>query len=228
MKQNKVASRKLQVAWTLLLASCFLLLGCSAFGEEEDLCIDETALFRDAFSADTDCGWAQYGGAESAEVVDDVMRLSVSTNGVVAWTNPNRDFTDTEISVQTSQISGPNNNAYGVICRYVDDENFYVFLISGDGYYAIGKYQTGVSQITYLTGADPDFFVASDAINQGVATNLLRVRCVGDQLSLAVNGIPLATVTDDSFISGDVGLAASTLETGRVVVEFDTFTVSTP
>lgn len=196
--------------------------------DEVDECADDTALFRDSFSDGISCGWALYGGSESAEINNGVLELQTSTTGVVAWTNPGRTFIDTEITVQTRQLSGPNDNAYGLICRYVDENNFYVFLVSGDGFYAIGKYQSGINQITYLTGDDPNFFVPSEAINTGVATNLLRVTCQGNTLTLTVNGQELAAVQDDAFRSGDIGLATSTFETGRVVVEFDNLTVTAP
>lgn len=213
---------------SLLVFLC-LLLGCSVLNNDQvDLCSDPTALMRDSFSDDVNCGWVIYSGSESAEIADGVLTLASSTSGVVAWTNPGRSFDNSEIAVQTRQVSGPNDNAYGLICRYVDDENFYLFLISGDGFYAIGKYESGVSQIQYLTGADPNFYVQSDAINTGIATNLLRASCVGNQLSLTINGVQVASVTDNSFNSGDVGLAVSTFQTDRVVIEFDNFTVSPP
>jgi hypothetical protein len=90
-----------------------------------------------------------------------------------------------------------------VVCRYQNSENFYLFLISGDGFYAIGKYQGGSSQITILSGDGQYQF--SDAINQGIATNQIRVRCLGNELSLAVNGLSLAAATDPTFVTGDIG-----------------------
>jgi hypothetical protein len=214
---------------SLLLIILLSLLGCSILsGNNVAECADGTALMRDSFGADANCGWALYSGSESAEIANGVLTLSASTSGVVAWTNPGRTFDNTEITVQTRQVSGPNDNAYGLICRYADDENFYIFLISGDGFYAIGKYERGVSQIQYLTGEDPNFFVQSDVINTGIATNLLRVTCIGDQLTLAVNGTLVAAVNDNSFSSGDIGVAASTFEPDRVVIEFDNLTVSAP
>jgi hypothetical protein len=99
-------------------------------------------------------------------------------------------------------------------------------LISGDGYYAIGKYQSGNEQITYLT---PDGqYQTSEAVNQGEANNRLEVSCIGNELSIAVNGIPLLTVSDPTFVVGDVGLGVSTLEPGTAVVEFDNFQVTLP
>lgn len=213
------------------MAAGLVLVACSGFpvpGASVDACILEDGSFRDGFEEDIACGWVEFDGSDSAEIVDGIMRLSVSTNGVVAWSNPGQTIADGELSVLARQVSGPNNNAYGAICRYVDDENFYLFLVSGDGFYAIAKYQSGVSQVQYLTGQDPDYFVASDAINQGVAQNQLRIRCVGDTLALYVNGTLLAEVQDDTFTEGDIGVAASLLDEGQVVIEFDNVQVNAP
>ncbi|MGB1250582.1 MAG: hypothetical protein ACPG8W_08235 [Candidatus Promineifilaceae bacterium] len=215
----------------LVFTLFFLFPACSVlpFAEEEQpQCFDDTVLFSDSFAAETVCGWALFNGGESAEIIDGVLRITAATNGLIAWSNPGYSFTDSEMTVQTRQLTGPNDNAYGVICRYLDDENFYIFLISGDGYYAIGKYQTGISQIQYLTGAAPDHYIQSDVISQGATLNQLRVRCVGNRLSMYANGTLLTEVEDSTFTSGDIGVAAGVFDAGRLVVEFDNVQVTNP
>lgn len=206
---------------TVLLAGCLNQLG------GPDACDGEGVLFTDNFAADHNCGWAIYSqGGAVAEIVEDMMRLSTSQPGQVWWTNPQREFDDVIITTQARQLDGPDDNAYGVICRYQNADNFYIFLISGDGYYAIGKYQSGSEQIEYLSGGGQ--FQASDIINQGVATNQIRASCIGNELSLAVNGLPLATVTDPTFVVGDIGLGASTFQPGTAVIAFDNVQVLAP
>jgi hypothetical protein len=212
----------------LLLFVTVSLVACSIVsGPTTDPCNENGALLRDDFSGAQNCGWREYnqGGAVVA-IAEGTLSISTSQTGQIWWTNAGRDFSDVIITVQARQSSGPNNNAYGVLCRYQDENNFYIFLISGDGYYAIGKYQTGEQQVTYLTPNQE--YVFSDLINQGVATNLVRVSCVGNELSLSVNGLPLVTVTDDSFSGGDVGVGVSTLEPGTAVVQFDDLLVLAP
>ena len=192
-----------------------------------DACDGGAVLFADDFSGEQDCGWVEYnkGGAVVA-LEDGVLNISTSSPGEIWWTNPERTFDDVIINVKAAQISGVDDNAYGVICRYQDEENFYLFLISGDGYYAIGKYSGIDVPITYLT---PDGqYQSSDLINQGVASNDVQASCIGDQLSLAVNGQPLLTVTDSDIASGDVGLASSALQLGTVEIAFDDFRVFAP
>ncbi len=218
--------------WTvkLLLLLCVTtsLAACSVVNRPTtDPCDESGALLRDDFSGEQNCGWREYNqGGAVVEIAEGTLSISTSQTGQIWWTNAGRDFGDVIVTVQARQTSGPNNNAYGVLCRYQDENNFYIFLISGDGYYAIGKYQTGEQQITYLTPNQE--YVFSDLINQGVATNLLRASCIGNELSLSVNGLPLVTVTDDSFAGGDVGLGVSTLEPGTAVVQFDDLLVLAP
>ena len=204
-----------------------LLVACSIGGGGVDACTESGALFQDDFSGEKDCGWALYNrGGAVVEIIEGVMRMSTSQPGQIWWTNPGQSFDDVIISTDARQVSGPNDNAYGAICRYQNEENFYVFLISGDGYYTIGKYTSDSPSITYLT--ENGEYQYSDVINQGNATNQIRASCIGQELSLAVNGITVATVMDPTFVIGDVGLAVSTLEPGTAVVEFTDFRVVAP
>lgn len=213
----------------LIITAVLWLSACNSGDPDEALCTSPGVLFQDDFAGDESCGWVEYSqGGAAAAVEDGLLRLTTSQPGPIWWTNPGRNFDDVIITVQARQASGPDNNAYGVICRYQSPENFYVFLISGDGYYAIGKYQSGSDTILYLTGDGEYHYIFSDAINQGIATNQLRVGCVGNELSLAVNGLPLVTVTDPTFVTGDMGLGVSAFELGTAVIEFDNIQVIAP
>lgn len=204
-----------------------LMVSCSLFNSGPESCQGSGTLFQDDFSGERNCGWALYNqGGAVAEIRDGFLRMSTSQAGKIWWTNPGKNFDNVIITVQARQISGPNNNAYGLICRYQNEQNFYIFLISGDGYYNIGKYQSGSDQIIYLT--DNGQFQPSEYINQGVATNQIRASCIGNQLSLSVNGLPLYTTTDPTFVTGDIGLGVSTLEVGTAVVQFDDIRVVAP
>ena len=212
----------------ILILALLALAACGVAPESEpDTCDGPDFLFADDFSGEFDCGWALYDrGGGTAAIDNAAMQLIVGQPGQLWWTNPGRDFDDVVITAEARQVDGPNDNAYGIICRYQNEENFYAFMVSGDGYFAIGKYQTGSETVTYLT---PDAqFQPSDAINVGVASNELRVSCIGNQLSMEVNGIPLLSVTDPTFVTGDIGLAAATLQQGTTIVEFDNVRVTIP
>jgi hypothetical protein len=51
---------------------------------------------------------------------------------------------------------------------------------------------------------------------------------VGNELTLVVNGLPLTSVTDPTFVTGDIGLGVSTFELGTIVVEFENIRVLAP
>jgi hypothetical protein len=208
----------------MLLVSCDIL---PIAQSGPDACDSGEALFFDDFSGEQVCGWLEYNrGGAVVTLEEGALSVSTSSPGEMWWTNPGRTFEDVVIDVTATQVSGPDDNAYGVICRYQDEENFYLFLISGDGYYAIGKYQSGQDRVTYLT--EDGQFAQSDQINQGNASNQLTVSCVGNELSLSVNGYPVLSVTDAEFTSGDIGLAASALQQGTVEVAFDDLRVTSP
>lgn len=215
------------VGLLFLLLTMLLLAACSLSSQKPDACAEAGTLLVDKFDGTQECGWALYNrGGTVVSIEDQALRLSASQPGQIWWTNPGRQFDDVIITVDARQVAGPNDNAFGVICRYQSAENFYLFLISGDGYYMIGKYQSGANQIQYLTGDGE--FVASEVINQGVAINQIRASCIGNQLTLSVNGIQLVSVTDPTFVTGDVGIGASTFEPGTAVIEFDDFRILAP
>jgi hypothetical protein len=213
----------------LALGALFALLlpACTLVTSEPETCDGEGILFEDEFDGERDCGWVTYSRAgATVQIVDGALQVNTSQPGQLWWSNPGKNFDDQIITAEARQVEGPDDNAYGLICRYQNEENFYLFLISGDGYYAIGKYQSGSAEVEYLT-ADQQF-QPSDAINQGNATNRIEASCIGNELSLAVNGLALVTVTDPTFVTGDIGVAASTLQPGTSLIEFDSIRVRLP
>jgi hypothetical protein len=191
-------------------------------------CRESGLVFRDDFSTD-DCGWATFdSGSERAAITNGALLLTTSTSGFMAWSNPGLALENVDFTVQSRMLSGPNDNAYGAICRYQDQDNFLLFLISADGYYAVGRYRSGSSQIEYLTGEPPHHYQRSDHINRGAATNLLRVRCVDDRLAFYVNGFLLTELVDSDPRAGDIGVASSAFESGMLLVEFDDVQVVLP
>jgi hypothetical protein len=128
------------------------------------------------------------------------------------------NYGDIILEVEATPISGPNDNVYGVIVRKVDLNNYYSFLISGDGYYQILKYQNG----SWSTGE----WKKSSAIRTGKRTNLIRVACQGDNFSFYANDVLLQEYTDSSFSSGGIGLIAGTNEAlGAVTIDFNNLRV---
>jgi len=168
---------------------------------------------------DPNSGWDTYTDDDTwAGYVDGEYRLGVYRSDFVTWGNPlsGQTFSNLEIEVDARQVEGPVDNNFGVLVRYqADDENFYWFQISSDGFYAVDLLLN--DEWLPLVGWEE-----SSAINQGVgASNHLKVACFGDQFSFYVNGAYLTGVSDATFQSGNVGLAVGTFDEAGVVVHFD-------
>jgi len=180
-------------------------------------------LFQDDFS-DTASGWDRVSQADgSTDYSDGAYRIWLNKTQSDQWANPGRTFTDVRIEVDASKAAGPDDNDFGLICRYRDTDNFYAFWISSDGFYGIVRYLDGDFKVL---GADS--MQASRAIRQGYSSNHLRAECVGSTLRLYVNDELLQEVEDASHPDGDVGLIAGTFDLAGVDIRFDNFVVLSP
>lgn len=187
-----------------------------------------TAKLFDDFN-DPSSGW-EIGEYSMGSVGYDAGEYFVRCDDeeVFTWGQRFEWFDDVSIEVTARQTSGPESNdtGYGVMCRVNYDPdvgrlNGYVFLVAGDGYYAISRYVDGDSE--HLVG-----WTESDTIRQGSGTNELRVICDGDQLTFYVNGVWMAEAWDGSFSSGDVALYGTTFDPGAAEFRFDNFSLTSP
>jgi hypothetical protein len=181
-------------------------------------------LFSDDFS-NTSNKWDQYtDSSHSADYYNNAYRIVVSDIKTDVWSNPGKEsFIDTRIEVDATKNGGPDDNDYGIICRYTDVDKFYYGIVSSDGYYSIMKM---TSNNGIFLGRDS--MHESDKINQDSATNHIRFDCVGSTLSLYVNGFLIDQQTDTDYTTGNVGLISGTLETGGTDILFDNFYVYKP
>jgi hypothetical protein len=165
----------------------------------------KTVLFSDDLS--------QWRSGWDSEIVDDAGKtfysggsLHILDNQPPIGTNYhtlNKNFNDFILDVDCKAVAGTIDNWQGVNVREQDEENYYGFSISADGYYAIVKFENG--NIKALTGP-----TRSSYINTGIgATNHIRVEANKNTLSLSVNGHHLSTVTDNAFKEGTVLLKAN-------------------
>jgi hypothetical protein len=142
------------------------------------------------------------------------------------WTYPGEQFEDVSVEVEAHLASGSRDSHFGVLCRHANEDNFYYFAISADGYYAIFRRADG-SDLEILNG-DGSGMIPSPSIKTDEQTNQILAVCQGDELSLYVNGELLETVTDDTHEQGDVGLGAGDGAESDVRIQFDDFVVTQP
>lgn len=104
--------------------------------------------------------------------------------------------------------TGAADNGYGLIFRVTDEEDFYTFRISGDGFYTVERTQ-GEDLITLID------WTASDLILTGEgAANLLTVAGDSDRYTLYINGRQADAFTDDAFRQGAFGVITDNFDEG--------------
>ena len=205
----------------MLITQACVLLG--RFSEPSISDLNSNILFKDDFS-EPSSGWDRVNRANGiTDYVDGAYRIFVNTPSYDIWANPGLGFSDTIIEVEAEKVAGPEDNDFGIICRYQGPQNYYSFLISSDGYYGIVKVVDGQQELI-----DEHTMAYSEVIRKGEASNKLNVKCIGNRLSLSVNGSLLAEVNDTAFTSGDVGLIAGTFDIAGTDIYFDNFIVSNP
>lgn len=218
---------KVRSRWVIGVGALLLLiamLGCNLLSPKEDGGTSSgggasgpKVLFEDDFS---DEGiWATYEDDEGRiEYVNGRLEIEAKIPQFETWSLPDKRFSDFVLEVDATQIGGPDDNAYGVILRYQDRDNFYEFDISGDGYILFGKFEN--DEWVSILDWEP-----SPAVKQGLSTNHIRVICKGNHFTFFVNGQKVGEATDSSFSSGQIGLAVSTNDEGGAAVAFDNLRV---
>ncbi|HEY5270994.1 MAG TPA: hypothetical protein VII97_11695 [Anaerolineales bacterium] len=183
-------------------------------------------LFQDDFT-NVNSGWdhsATQNG--TADYANGGYEIHITATSLSMWANSSKEFqNDVRIEVDATKTGGPDDNAFGMQCRYQDVDNYYYFYISSDGYVGIGVNNAGTK--TIISSSDGNL-TSDSSINQGAATNHLRVDCIGNTLTLFVNGTQVATATDSTFTGGDVGLMARTYSVGGTDIMFHNFFVYKP
>jgi hypothetical protein len=190
---------------------------------------------------------------EVSAVTNDTLHLSIAdfVPDVQALSSINRyRYRDFTLNVTAAATDGSFNNKFGVVFRLVDADNYYLFTISSDGYYAVWRVLDGLQ-------APLSAWIPSSAIVQGSdgEQNQLTVTAQDDQLTFAVNGTALdlcipdaadgvstyveaearcvdgtmqPTVSDGAFAVGQLGMAIETLTRGGLAVTFDNVVISAP
>lgn len=149
--------------------------------------------------------------------------IYVGKTDTAIWSKANHNLQDVVIDVDAREVAGPDDNLFGVICRYRDVDNFYRFVISGNGHAGITKRSGGT-----VTVISAPTLPRTEAVVRGQNANHLRAICQGPQLALYVNGQLVAEASDTDFQDGDVGLLAATGDHPGVEIHFSAFLVTAP
>jgi len=140
--------------------------------------------------------------------------VSWNVNQAILTLNP-ADFL---VEVDTELLAGPESGEYGLVFRYVDNSNFYLYALQA-GKYGLWRLQDG----EWTTLLDWRETAAIDTSEEAAGTHWARIGVLaeGAQITLLVNDTPVAQVEDSALSAGSIGLAAGALGDGGVEVAFD-------
>jgi hypothetical protein len=180
--------------------------------------------YRETF--DSPGSWTAGEDATATGTVrDGVYQMTVAESGASFWVTAGRSFADGVFEVEATPLEGTADNGYGMLFRAdPEDDNFYVFKVSSDGFVYVGRCAANCTEREALV--DRDWF-DSDAVVPGFGTtNRLRVTAAGAELHFYVNDVEVGRATDPNLKLGDIGLLAETFSPGGLEVHFDNFMVT--
>jgi hypothetical protein len=140
-------------------------------------------LFSDDFS-DASSGWPDIREEDSGNYNDDGGYRIYAPVGFTRTqhTLEAGPYQDVTVEVDAKLLNSQTDAiASGVACRLQDSSNYYSMIVSGDGKVSIIKFRD--ADLTEIAGAD-----RSDVIGGNVVSPHIRGDCVGNTLTLYVNG----------------------------------------
>jgi hypothetical protein len=182
-----------------------------------------TALYKDDFS-DSGSGWCVDSTANSSlDYLNGEYVFKVVKDNWFVWCNPGQNLGDIHIEVTARDVSNTSDTTFGVICNdqkaaEQTDEALYYLGFRPDGHYTIALSKGGQDQV--LTKGTSNS-IPSTAISYTVGAD-----CGGGHLTLYANGTKIASASDSTYTTGDVGLFAWTGDGAPAEVHYDNLVVT--
>lgn len=159
--------------------------------------------------------------AEGAVIKDGGLFQRQPNLNWAGWSSWKGDWlTDVDVSADGIKVNGSDDDYFGIMARFSDDENqsFYSLRINGNGRFAISKHEK--EKWRDILGPQQ-----SDTINQGNSQNRLRLICQGKLITALINGKLVGRVRDTSYKSGRIAVESERGEESAVAVYFDNIVV---
>lgn len=155
----------------------------------------------------------------SFAIVDKAYQITVAKPNTFVWSTFGGAFSDGTIRVDVAFHESAHPTAAGIIFRMRDEQNFYMFSISNDGYYALDARENGQWRSVVEWTSWP-------TIDSRGVFNHVRVEARGDTFSLYVNDKLMGQAVDQAFSTGGMALAVNTYEQAEGAVLFDSLVVT--
>jgi hypothetical protein len=193
-------------------------------------------FFTEEFDSPLSCDWYPYTVTGSDQADADKVTVE-ARDGRLVWDFDSEEvyyylfyeafrYEDVRLEVRAENL-GRNANSVSLVCRYDPDAGWYEFNIGNDGLYSIMYVEvTSDGGLDYITMAEG----GSSAINVGTAVNEYSISCLGEQLTLFINGDEVNSITENRYAlrEGEIGISVSSYDVLPILVEMDWVTISEP
>lgn len=182
------------------------------------------ALFFDEFD-DPDSGLGTFDGEWGESGYSDDGRYFFELTpyaGPIYTYYPDATLPETFILQTTAAYEGAAENAYGLVFQVIDDEHFYLFRVSGDGFYTIEMVEG--DELISLVDWTPYEIDGTPG-----APNVLTVVGRGDSYAFYINGRRVDRIQDGTYSGGSYGVVADNYnQEAEVTLTFDDLLVGSP
>jgi hypothetical protein len=164
--------------------------------------------------------------SSSIEYADDGLQMKIFTDNYFIWSTPNAEsYENIHIEVTVKNNNTPATTAFGILCnQQTISDSFYYLVMTPAGEYAIAETSLTQSDV-FLTNNDQ--WAQSDSIAANAPSYRLGADCGNGTLTMYVDGQQIASVSDDTYTAGSVGLLVwSGEDVATADVTFDDFVVT--
>jgi len=182
-------------------------------------------IFADDFSTSNE-NWDTWDKPDESAVsfFEDGLIMIVTKPNLDIITTNKISYPDVLIQTTAQKRLGVNDNANGIVCRYLNDRNYYAFLISSDRHYGIVKVVEGDYKL--LSSENMEF---DESIHQGREENSISAKCEGNTLTLLINGVEKTNVIDEDLTIRKTGLIIGSFsKVDETAVLFNNFIIVVP
>ncbi len=148
------------------------------------------------------------------EVVDGALEFGVDVPGALGWTELPPTSNDLYVEVDGLFLTDVYAE-YGMLFRFVDDQNFYFLAVDSSAQYSIWRLRQNqweaVIDWTYTDYLE----VGPEGLNR------LGLLVEGEHFTVLANGVVVGEVDDDAFPTGALALAVGTFQDGGATVQLD-------
>lgn len=180
------------------------------------------SLFKDDFSRESGDWGTGDDGTASVSYENDAFVFRIHEADQFYWSTAEEDLESIHIEVTVRNTGEAADAGFGVLCNHVDDQNFYYLGIGSDQYYVIAKIENDdAAPLTSESG-----WSFSDDLPLDAESYQLGADCAPGKLTLYVDGQEIASVEDDTFSRGNIGLFTVTAEDPDTEIWFDDMVVT--